>query len=101
MNEEYDWSRFKPATEETEIPKELYRRTAGHGYDAGCECDLEGGDPDCQIQPPYETIGGYIDRLLGIIIELTPEKYHPWPCSSCGRDMNKGYIGNCNDCIPF
>ena len=25
-----------------------------HGY-PNCECDLEGGDPDCRIQPPYKT----------------------------------------------
>jgi len=51
-----------------EVPKELWRRTAGHGYEAGCECDLEGGDPNCKIQPPYETVDEYIDRLLCIII---------------------------------
>lgn len=84
-----------------EVPDWLKRKTAGHGYDAGCECDLVGGDPDCKIQPPYETVGQYIDRLLSIIVDTMPEPYEPWPCSSCGRDMNKEYIGKCEDCIPF
>lgn len=26
-----------------------------HGY-PDCDCDLEGGDPDCKIQPPYKTV---------------------------------------------
>lgn len=83
------------------IPEYLKRRTSGHGYKFGCECDLEGGDPECQIQPPYETVREYIDRLLGIIIDTIPEPYEPSPCSSCGRDMNKDYIGTCEKCIPF
>ena len=54
--------------DELQIPEHLKRQTAGHGYNAGCECDLEGGDPDCKIQPPYETIREYINRLLRIIL---------------------------------
>jgi hypothetical protein len=46
------------------IPKDLYRQIEGHGYDAGCECDLVEGDPKCTIQPPYETLDVYINRLL-------------------------------------
>jgi hypothetical protein len=49
------------------IPK---RQTAGHGYDAECECDLVGGDPDCKIQPPYETVEAYIFRLQSKVAEL-------------------------------
>jgi hypothetical protein len=101
MSEDRDWIRHKPTKEDREIPKELQRRTAGHGYGAGCECDLEGGDPDCKIQPPYETVDQYIDRLLSIIIDQMPEPYEPWPCSACGRDMNKDYTGTCDECIPF
>lgn len=55
--------------EEIQIPEELKRRTRGHGYEAGCECDLE-GSADCKNQPPYETISEYIDRLLEIIMNL-------------------------------
>jgi hypothetical protein len=83
------------------IPKHLLRQTSGHGYSAGCECDLEGGDPNCKIEPPYETVSGYIERLLKTIISLTPETYEPWPCSTCGRDMNKSYVGSCENCVPF
>ena len=56
---------------------DLYRHTKGHGYSAGCECDLEGGDKDCTIQPPYETVGDYTIRLRSIIINQasTLEKY--------------------------
>ena len=57
-----------------EIPDYLKRYTGGHGYAAGCCCDLEGGDPDCEIQPPYETIEEYINRLIGIILDSAPEK---------------------------
>lgn len=46
----------------------LYPQRAGHGYDAGCECDLEGGDRDCQIQPPFESTNAYCTRLRGRII---------------------------------
>jgi hypothetical protein len=53
----------------TPIPADLLRQTAGHGYEAGCECDLEGGDSDCKIQLPYETVGAYIKRLLKRVIE--------------------------------
>jgi hypothetical protein len=85
-----------------DIPNHLRRQTAGHGYDAGCECDLQGGDPDCKIQPPYETVDAYIKRLLETIIALTPEPYNPYPCATCGRDMNNLYTGDCcEDCIPF
>jgi hypothetical protein len=52
------------------IPEDLKRHTDGHGYEAGCECDLEGGDPDCITQPPYETVRAYIERLINRIIEL-------------------------------
>lgn len=106
MIDNNDWMRYHPAKEESlrEIPKELLRRTDGHGYGFGCECDLEGGDPDCKIQPPYETIGQYIDRLLNIILDLIPEPEEideTVHCKICGRDMGLPYEGNCNDCVPF
>ena len=47
---------------------DLYRHTKGHGYSAGCECDLEGGDSKCMIQPPYESLGDYIVRLRSVIV---------------------------------
>src|SRR5664279_1923239 len=50
------------------IPEYLKRRTAGHGGVDGCLCDLEGGDPKCTKQPPYETVEQYIQRLLSYII---------------------------------
>jgi hypothetical protein len=57
------------------IDKELQRHTQGHGYEYGYEygyeCDLEGGDPYCKIQPPYETVEQYISRLLLIIESYT------------------------------
>ncbi len=51
-------------------PEDLRQRTVGHGYEAGCECDLVGGDPDCKIQPPYETNEAYWDRLIEHIASL-------------------------------
>jgi len=57
-----------------EIPKHLLRQTEGHGYEengfGGCDCDLEGGDPDCKVQPPYETVDTYVERLIRTIIDL-------------------------------
>lgn len=47
------------------------RKTSGHGYSAGCECDLVGGDPDCKIRPPYETVEDYISKLRAQCAELT------------------------------
>jgi hypothetical protein len=60
------------------IPEDLKRHTAGHGYEAGCDCDLcdgTGGEPDseCKILPPYETIQAYIERLINRIMELEKE----------------------------
>ncbi len=52
------------------IPEDLKQRTAGHGYAFGCECDLVGGDSECKIQPPYESQGEYIDRLLELVVHL-------------------------------
>lgn len=54
----------------SETPEDLKRRTSGHGFRYGCECDLQGGDPLCKIQPPYETIEAYVVRLLEHIIVL-------------------------------
>ena len=65
-----------------QIPEDLKRRTSGHGFSYGCECDLQGGDPVCQIQPPYETIEAYVIRLIEYIIKIGRE-----------RDaLNKGYL---------
>ena len=57
-----------------EIPEDLKRRTSGHGFNYGCECDLQGGDPMCKIQPPYETIEAYCVRLLEHIFVLGQER---------------------------
>lgn len=45
------------------VPEDLWPHRAGHGYEAGCECDLEGGDEECKVQPPYEQTGDYCERL--------------------------------------
>ncbi len=52
------------AMSELVIPEDLKRQTKGHGCAFGCECDLIGGDPDCTIQPPYESVSAYIRRLI-------------------------------------
>lgn len=33
-----------------------------HGY-PDCDCDLEGGDPDCKRQPPYRTKWAEIEDI--------------------------------------
>ena len=56
------------------IPEDLKRRTSGHGYHYGCECDMEGGDASCAIQPPYETMDDYISRLIERIAAVEAER---------------------------
>jgi len=39
-----------------------------HGY-PNCECDLEGGDPDCTIQPPYQTLAARLEKAEALNVE--------------------------------
>lgn len=51
-------------------PDDLLPQRAGHGDGAGCECDLEGGDPDCKVLPPYESTVDYCQRLRTLVKQL-------------------------------
>ena len=45
-------------------PKE--EKKVEHGY-PNCDCDLEGGDPNCKIEPPYKTLAQRYEEALAII----------------------------------
>ena len=63
-----------PAQEpQGEIPEDLLPIRKGHGYDAGCECDL-GFDPDCKIQPQYERTYEYVERLIHLVRTAREER---------------------------
>lgn len=51
------------------VPEDLYQQVGNHGYDAGCECDLVGGDPECKIHPPYESNRQYLERIIDRVMQ--------------------------------
>jgi hypothetical protein len=62
------------------IPTDLLPMRAAHDPEV-CDCDLEGGDSECGILPPFESTKDYCERLRGLLAQ-TEANHEFWVAHS-------------------